>query len=279
MVHVFFSPGSATETGLAADEVGMNAVMTHGFRGASATSEWITIGVPGRMHVSAGNRVSEGNAFNTISTTGIEVCLRAVGRTCTAIDALRLSSHSRGSRGLRETISRGLISGHTPERVVIFDAAFSSLDRALRSRGIPAANTFALNVIDPGRLQARGATNISLPALAMRAIGYSRIIQDAMVTMPSLTIPAAIRSQLLTLPPRGRFTSRSPAPRGMTNINDFSHTNASSIRSIVRGEAHRTTGLKTFIDDNNLIRLGTVFSAGIYSHHLFVAELAHEVTD
>jgi hypothetical protein len=81
------------------------------------------------------------------------------------------------------------------------------------------------------------------------------------------------------LPARGRFTTASPAPAGMTNIHDFARTNAAAIRAIVRHENDPVTGLKTFIDTNNLIRLGTVFSAGIYSHHLFVAELAHEVVD
>lgn len=254
--------------------------MTHGFRGASDSTEWILIGIPGRVGPpDRRGRVREDNAFNTIDIAGIVTCLRAAGRPITTIDALRFSSHSRGSRGLRETISRRLIAGPTPERVVIFDAAFSSLDRALTRSGIPARNIIALNVVDPGRLTMRGGTNISLPAAAMRAIGYSRIIQDAMTTMPTLVIPASIRAQLLSLPARGTFTSRSPVPTGMVNIVDFARTHRTAISRIVANETNPTTGLKTFIDSNNLIRLGTAFSAGIYSHHLFVVELAHEVVD
>jgi hypothetical protein len=273
-VHIFFSPGNAVETGLVASAVGMNAAMTHGLRGAADTTEWILISVPGRSGPS-----SEANGFNTIDTAGVQACLRAAGRTSTSIDALRYSSHSRGSRGLRETLSRRLIPSPVADRVVVFDAAFSSLDRALAGSGIAGSSMVALNVVDPGRLSVIGSRNISLGAGAMRAIGYTRIIQDAMVTQPSLAIPAGVSSQLLTLPARGRFTTTSPAPAGMTNINDFARTNAAAIRAITAHENDAGTGLKTFIDTNNLIRLGTVFSSGIYSHHLFVAELAHEVVD
>lgn len=274
-VHVFFGPGDAVEAGLRANEVGMNAAMTHGLRGAADATEWILISVPGRTDPSG----AEANAFNTIDTAGVQACLGAAGRASTNIDALRFSSHSRGSRGLRETLSRRLIPSPVADRVVVFDAAFSSLDRALARSGIAGSSMLALNVVDSGRLTVRGARNIALGANAMRAIGYTRIIQDAMVTMPSLNIPAGVRSQLLPLPARGRFTTTRPAPAGMTNIHEFARTNASAIQSIVAHENDAVTGLKTFIDTNNLIRLGRVFSSGIYSHHLFVAELAHEVVN
>lgn len=276
-VHIFFSPGGATQTGLRPDEVGLNAAMTHGFRGASDRTEWILISVPGR----GGGRHGEANAFNTIDTAGVQACLRAAGRTTTAIDALRFSSHSRGSRGLRETLNRHLIPAPVAERVVVFDAAFSSLDRALAHSAIPGSRMVALNVIDSGRLTVAGARNIQLGAGAMRAIGYSRIIQDARSTMPTLSIPPAISAQLLALPARGLFTTASPAPAGMTNINDFARTHAKAIQTILLQENNPVTGMKPFIDNNNLIRLGVgnLFSSSIYSHHLFVAELAHEVVD
>lgn len=60
------------------------------------------------------------------------------------------------------------------------------------------------------RLTAKGARNVLLPGGAMRAIGYSRIIQDTMVTNPSLAIPGPINAQLLSLPPRNTFTTKSP---------------------------------------------------------------------
>jgi hypothetical protein len=64
----------------------------------------------------------------------------------------------------------------------------------------------------------------------------------------------------------------------MTNIVDFSNTNRVAIGHILRDEG-KPNGLMTFIDYNNLIFLGQKFSAGIYSHHLFVAELTHELTE
>jgi hypothetical protein len=107
-----------------------------------------------------------------------------------------------------------------------------------------------------------------------------------MVTMPNLVIPSPIRSQLLTLPVRGRFTTN-PAPiPPAVNITEYCRTNAPAINNIIRDENHRTKGLKTFLDMNNLGRFTdlntgqqSVFSAGVYSHHFFVSELAHEVTD
>ena len=273
-IHVFFSPGDAAETGLAPNQVGSNAVMTHGMRGASDLTEWILIGIPGR----SGLR-TEDNGFNTINTSGIESCLRAAGRPTRNIDSLRMSSHSRGSRGLRETISRGLIARPVPERIIIFDAAFSSLDRALRRRGIPGRNMIALNVVESSRLTAPGATNISLPAPAMRAIGYSRAILNAIATNPSLVVPPAIRTQLLPLPQRGFFTTASPAPAGMTNIIAFARTHRRAILQIDRNRDDPANGFKHFIDANNLLRLGVSYSPGIDAHHLFVAELSHEAVD
>jgi hypothetical protein len=176
-------------------------------------------------------------------------------------------------------LNRRLIPSPIAERVVIFDAAFSGLDQALAHSGIRGSDMFALNVTDPGRLTVAGSHNISLNAGAMRAIGYSRLILDAMVTMPSLVIPAGVRAQLLPLPARGLFTTRSPAPAGQTNINDFARQHRSAIRAIVANEDDPATGLKAFVDSNNLALLGTPLAAGTDSHHLFVAELAHEAVD
>jgi hypothetical protein len=283
-VHVFFSPGEATQSGLAPAAVGMNAAMTHGFRAASDTTEWILISVPGRDNSDID--------FNTIDTVGVQACLKAAGRARTGIDALRFSSHSRGSRGLTATLKNKLIPTPVPERVVVFDAAFPSLSKALASSGIPGGRMFAIRVNDLRTLTVPGAHNTGdqpgkpaksgsagLSPEAMRAIGYTRIIQDAMTTMPTLVIPKAVRAQLLTLPARGLFSTLSPPPPGMVNIEAYAATNKAAIDAIVKHENDPLSGLKTFIDNNNLIRLGVKFTAGIYSHHLFVAELAHEVVD
>ena len=272
-IHVFFGPGAAVESGLGANSVGMNAVMTHGFRASTDASAWITIGVPGQVEPDG----TEGNAFHAIDVAGIQACLRAAGRSTVNIDAIRLSAHSRGYRGLSQTISRRLVSP-TPEKVVIFDAAYGTVSTALAGSGVRPNRTVAYN-LGGHQLTAPGARNVSLPAGAMRAIGYSRVIADARVRLPGLAIPPAISSQLLALPARGTFTTKSPAPPGMTNIIDFSNANLPAIRQILAHESRPADGLRAFIDANNLIQLGRTFSADIYSHHLFVAELAHEVVD
>jgi hypothetical protein len=272
-VHVFFGPGNATETGLPATDVGMNAVMTHGLRGASNATEWILIGVPGR----SGPR-GEQEGFFTIDTAAIKACLTAAGRASTTIDALRYSAHSRGYRGLRETLNRHLVSGPAPERVVILDAAYGSVQAALGGAGIPGSKQVAYNVTAGTSLKAPGAKNISIGEGAARAVGYTRIIRDAMTATPAVVVPPAIASQLLTLPPRGSFTTHSPPAPGATNINDFATANSAAIAAIVRNESG-PDGLKTFIETNNLLKLGTTFGAGVYSHHLFVAEIAQELVD
>ncbi len=262
-VHVFFSPGLVT------GDSGFNAALTHGLRGASDASEWILVSVRG-----------EDPGFRTINTSQIVNCLTSIGRTAD-IQSLRLSAHSRGFRGLRETISRRLISTALVKRVVILDANYKSIADALRHSGIPASRVVAYGVT-MGDLPLAGVHNIRLQADckgAMRAIGYSRLIQDAMVTRPLLPIPSVIRSQLLTLPARGCFTTSTPTGGCQVNIIDFCRRNKGAIATILRQEEHSTAGLKRFVDDNDLIRLGVSFVAETYSHHLFVAEIAHEITD
>jgi hypothetical protein len=259
-VHIFFSPGDVQ------GESGLNAVLTHGLRGASDSSEWILIGVPGAEP-----------GFVTISTTEIQTCLATVGRS-TSINSLRLSAHSRGYRGLRETIRTHLINSSLVERVVILDANYASIATVLQSSGIPASRVIAYDV-GTGRLPMPGSRTISLSPPCMRAIGYSRLIQDAMMTRPSLVIPSVIRSQLLTLPARGCFTTSTTLTGCQVNINDFCQRNRTQVNAIIRQENHPTNGLKQFLDQNDLVRFGQVFSAGIYSHHFFVSEIAHEITD
>jgi hypothetical protein len=129
-VHVFFSPGEAVEAGLTSRNRGLNAVMTHGFRGAFDGSKWLVIGVPGNV----GPTGAEDDAFHAIDTKGIETCLSVAGRRSTGISKLRFSAHSRGYRGLRETLNRRLVSAPIAEQAVIFDAAYRDIDAAQRDR-------------------------------------------------------------------------------------------------------------------------------------------------
>jgi Domain of unknown function (DUF4157) len=266
-VHVFFSPGGVQ------GESGLNAVLHHGLRGASDSSSWILIGVPGAEP-----------GFVTISTSEINSCLNFIGRGA-HIDGLRLSAHSRGYRGLRETVRRRLVNTAIISRVVIFDANYEGVANVLARSGIPPGIVTAYNV-GSGRLPLSGSTTHSLNANCMRAIGYTRLIRDAMITQPRLIVPPAIRSQLLNLPPRGSFSTQARPPSPLVSINDFCNTNRSAINTMIGNENDNATGLKTFFDNNNLGRFVDpvtgeqyVFTPGIYSHHFFVTELAHEVTD
>jgi|LNFM01.1.fsa_nt_gb hypothetical protein len=279
-VHVFFSPGTATQAGLttrpaATSTAGFNAVMMHGLRGSTDASGWIMIGVPGREP-----------GFVAMDAADIATCLGEINPgsryQASDIGAVRLSAHSRGYRGLKATVAAGTIPVAKIDRVVIFDAVYASLNAALGAARIPGSKQFAYQVNVGTRLSATGATNIALDAAAMRAIGYSRLIADtsAAARVIGATVPAFTGSTL-TLPPRGTFTTRAGAPATMTNINAFAAANRTAIRSIVSGEL-AAGGAKTYIDANNLTRLfqpTRPFDAAILSHHLFVAELAHEIVD
>lgn len=280
-IHVFWSPGDATETGLtrtpaASSTVGFNAVNMHGLRGSTDASEWIMIGVPG---ITGG--------FVTMDEAGVAACLAAVNNdtpyTGSDIGELRLSCHSRGAAGLAQTLSRGLLPASKVDRVVIFDSVGAApVNNALAAARIPGAKQFAYQVNDSAPLSATGATNVALNSPAMRAIGYSRLIADASAAAAVLgaTVPA-FPGTLLPLPARGSFTTRATPAPGMTDIRTFTTANSAAISAIVRGELS-ASGMKTYVDANNLTRLfmpSGPFGPGIMSHHLFVAELAHEIVD
>lgn len=279
-VHVFFSPGNATQVGLTTrpagtSTAGFNAVMMHGLRGSTDASGWIMIGVPGREP-----------GWVAMDAADIATCLGEINPgsryDASMIGAVRLSAHSRGHRGLRETVSGGTIPAAKIDRVVIFDAVHGNLNAVLRAAGIPGSKQFAYQVNVGARLSATGATNVALGAGAMRAIGYSRLIADASAAARVIgaTVPA-FTGTTLTLPARGTFTTRTGAPATMTNITAFAAANRATISAILRDEL-AVGGAKTYIDANNLTRLFRPtgpFPPGILSHHLFVAELAHEIVD
>jgi outer membrane protein OmpA-like peptidoglycan-associated protein len=274
-VHVFFSPGGVAENH------GLNAVLTHGLRAASDASDWILISVSG-VHVDKGvPKPTDG--WRTIDIPSIENCLTSIGRS-PKIDALRLSAHSRGGFGLQQSLQRSLITGAI-DRVTILDCGefFSApLVKSLKSRGADVIH-YRIN----NQKAVAGAKVINIESECIRAIGYSRLIEDAMVTQPTLAIPTYIRSQQLTLPLRGLFTTSTTPSSSQVGIAQFCKTNAAAIKVIVQKELQRKRdpktkdivfeGLCSFVNNNDVMRSGTAFSPGIYAHHLFVAEIAHEM--
>lgn len=273
-VHVFFSPGGVTENH------GLNAALTHGLRAASDASDWILISVSG-VHV---EKPKPADGWRTIDMPSIENCLTSIGRS-PKIDALRLSAHSRGGFGLQQSLQRSLITGAI-DRVTILDCGeffLAPLVNSLKSRSADVIH-YRVNNKNP----VAGAKVINLGSECIRAIGYSRLIQDAMVTQPTLAIPAYIRSQLLTLPTRGLFTtSTALISPPVEDIAQFCKRNAADIKAIVKKELQLKQdpktknivfeGLCSFINNKDVMRSGLAFSPGIYAHHLFVAEIAHEM--
>jgi hypothetical protein len=263
-VHVFFGASSATEAGLA--HAGVNDLNTHGLRGASDATEWITIGVPG---------IEPGHA--SLDTAAIEQALRAAGRS-TRIDALRLTAHSRGYRGLSFTLLRGLIASPTPECVVALDDAYSSLDSALQRRRIPGSRQVAYIVTLFDRLTTSGAAHRSIPIVASRIVGYVRIIEDAIAR--GVVVPAVIASEVARLPgipARGSFTTDAAPGAGMTSLAAFYNANRDAFAELDARRDDPVVGLKHYIDANDLALMGVAFTEGIDAHHWFVAEIAHEL--
>ncbi len=269
-VHVFFSFDTVTGNS------GLNGVLGHGLRGSTNASDWILIGVPGKKT----NGREEG--YFTIDMKAISDCLASAGRGH-EIHSLRLSAHSRGGRGLRETLDRSLIDPSLIDRVVILDANTKDIADVLRKSAIPGSKVIPYRVIT-GNLPLVGARTIRLDNECMRAIGYSRLIKDATVTRPLLEIPKTILDKVLPLPARGCFSSkaRTPSPPKVCltdpgtapiGIEDFCNT------MVRRRKIGPALTLSKFIDDHDLLRIGHKLRVDIAGHHLFVAEIAHEITD
>jgi hypothetical protein len=204
-----------------------------------------------------------------------------------------LSGHSRGGDSLAASLLQKKIANLSIIDHVFFldsDSVTSQgkkIDRVpqLVSLGIPASKITAYEVNVTAGNKTRGATFVSLPPNGMAAIGYVRLIQDAMVTQTGIAAQVSatpdISSQLslMSLPPRGSFTTGAPAG-SQVSLQKFCKDNANAISTIIGQDTHPQKGLLTFINKNDLARYGGYqFSRGISAHHFFVAEIAHELTE
>jgi hypothetical protein len=283
-IHIFFGPGGPN-----------NDALTGALRFSANIANAILIVVPG---------IDPG--FVTMSAAEVVEIMRKAGRP-PQIDSLWLSAHSRGFRGLAQTLTKDLLvqrSGAvtapkvgpgTVKRVVNFDAFYFDFLRAMNASGIPASKVFGFHVTipgggpGPGKWSASASQTVELaPVLnGVRAVLYSRLIQDAIAIGKKPLVPpgslalADITGRLLTnMPAIPGFSSRTSP----TDFRAYCKTNATAITNCLKDEQNRSLDtamrgpLIEFVNDNNLTGVGR-FPAAIWAHHLFVAEFAHEVTD
>ncbi|HEV2780935.1 MAG TPA: hypothetical protein VGX25_16245 [Actinophytocola sp.] len=281
-VHVFFSAAGVIG--------GSSHVEHHGLRGAADAGSQILIGVRGE----------EGRAF-TISLQQIVDALASTGRPAT-VSAITMSAHSRGNAGLAATLRRRLIPASLIHHITILDAndQAPTILAGIRASGVPLSNVTA-DIVTTGQFGTfpAGIRTRSMDPAAIRAIGYARLINDAQALSRVSPFPPAIAAlaAALPLPARGSFTTANPAPSGKVNINAFTRdpTHAAALRALRTGERRvsdvgalagsEERSAYAFIEWNDLLNLRNPndprstwrsVSPGIYSHHLFVAEVAGE---
>ena len=282
-VHVFFAAAGVQGSD-------KNDVLIHGLRGSSNQSEWITIAVQGIL-----------SGANPISDNDIQNCLKSIGINDSPV-ALRLTGHSRGADSLVASLIQKKIKDLSLiERIVILDEAVEhdqagaiKINRVsmLKRLGIPASKIIAYEVgtksIDTAAnksVKDPQATYHDLNPGCMAAIGYVRLIKDAMALQPAIasliTGNAAIQDQVtsLPLPPRGTFTTGTPSGQEVS-IQQFCKDNSAAINKILSTDSNPHTSLLTFINRNNLTHFsGFQWNRGLAAHQFFVAEIANELTN
>jgi hypothetical protein len=294
-VHVFFTPNGVTGNVL-------NAVTCHALREAAAPTDWILVAVLG----------DDANP-PLITAKKILDFLDSHGRP-RRIDKMRFGCHSRGLFSLAASLNSKKLVAKSPtapvldpsivERVVTFDEADVKTNKdtgvkrfilqpALQFAGIDLAKMFGFYVgvptwsIPPN--QTVNLTNTRETRAALRVVEYCRLIEDAKVVNPGVTIPPDIDAIItsLHLPPLGSFTSRSSPTAPLVDFRDWAKTNNATIKATgiedetVQGKLSK---LYKFVDKNDLAHLYQVptskrFPPVIYGHHLVVSEFVHEVTD
>ncbi|MGE5829931.1 MAG: hypothetical protein ACM30G_16445, partial [Micromonosporaceae bacterium] len=263
----------------------------HGLRGAAESHDWILVGVQG----------APGQRF-TVSESQVRDGLESVGRPA-RIDSVRMSAHSRGNGSMAETLRQQLFAVSLIDHITVLDGSdfFASLSSGFRQTGVPASRVDA-DFVTTGAFPRPGVVRAShgMDPAGVRAFGYARLITDAVATGRVGTPPAAVSAKVtaLSLPPRGTFSAMNPPPAGKINFNAFLRDPANraalaALRTGERGVANvgqlagsEDTSPYAFVEWHNLLNINdeTVprdqwrsVPAGIYSHHLFVAEIAEDL--
>jgi len=289
-VHIFFSAAGTTlntsgncPQGGGPDRGLNNQVLLHGLRAAFNDSDWILISIPGRL--CGPDKAPDLGGFNTINLATVRQCLRLAGRG-ERVSEFRLSAYSRGHRGLRATISRDLLDTQGTGRnriskVFLLDNLHETIRTTLETAGLKDRVT-AYWVNCSVNCKPIGNT-IKLDQECMRAIGYSRLIEDAMKREPAMTFPTDVRARMLPLPPRGCFSTSQPS--GATSISNAGGScPVVNLKQFCRemtasGQIAKALELRDITYQRNLPFFGgVVFTNETDAHHYFVAEIVHEMT-
>ncbi|MQA91594.1 MAG: DUF4157 domain-containing protein [Gemmatimonas sp.] len=277
-VHLFFTPLGRP----------MEFLVQQGLRAQHENTDWILIGVPALLETDQPN-------FITISTAEIQQCLGLAGRGSN-IEAIRMSAHSRGQRGLSHTLGVGTetpsIALSLVERITIFDASYRvpgatilahrddltrMQDPANRQRFAPGA----VRLFDVTVGNVSGFPGIRIPADLLRGLAYVRLVQEGIAlnkvgrgvtnSLPQANRDAANRL-LAAIPDRGGFSTRSPTPPRQVDLSGWLTSHSRDLRLV----DHPTNGLKPILAASHLDQ---GMPRNLDAHHWFPSELAHEAID
>jgi hypothetical protein len=271
-VHIFFGPGGVSGNRL-------NHITCHALRAAVADTDWILISAAGIQDS------SKRDLPNPISAGEVLDILAAHGRP-RRVDELRLSSHSRGNAGLAASLnskqlvapkpSGSVFSGSIVGRVVAFDEDGWNTKNAASVAGIDPKKVFGFRVTEDDWSLSQVVNVPKFPNgdICLKAVGWSRLIEDARVVNPGLKIPADLDQMVtdLALPRLGLLTSRKNPPAPFENFQDFC---TAKWTSVIKPPSFKTQKLGDFVLAKDLA--GVAPFNGM--HHFFLAEFAHEVTD
>jgi hypothetical protein len=278
-VHVFFSAGGVLGAKSHVDH--------HGLRGAAETGGWILFGVRGAL-----------DETFTISESQVKAGLESIGRAG-QMASVRLTAHSRGNGSMARTLREVLFSPSLIDHVNVLDGSdFSkALNDGFRRSKVPASRVTA-DVVNTGQFDRKGVKNLGIDSAGIRALGYARLIKDAVASGRVTSVPPGVKAKVdaLALPPRGSLSAVDPVPAGKTPINAFMKKNKTALAALREGEGSyndvgqesgvKDTSAYAFVEWNNLLNINDESQPrsswrsvrpGIYSHHLFVAEIAADV--
>ncbi len=269
---------------------GLNAVLTHGVRGAFFKSKWIVINVPAVnvMTDPTDTEIVNKRVVSLISTDDILFILKEIwGKDAPTIEKLTLSAHSRGVNALMYTLGGSPVPGENGtgsptidinkvDEVTVFDDNSPELGPTMTQAKLQAkarvilateeTNKTGLTAVDL-RSPKVVATDPLLAKECWRAIGYARFVQDAMrmgVRIPPDKL--ALANLLLGAPQwqeRGQFT--------LSGIQELCAAQVS--QGNMQKILDKATGLRSYVYSADLIRLGGEFPENVERHHFFVAEV------